>query len=50
MLRFLDNLVYYADPSLPAFSSLTYLYLVILLSSLAIAVRSRQYSQQEAAN
>jgi hypothetical protein len=43
MLRFLDDLVFYADPTLPSFSSLTYLYLVILASSLAIAIRSRHH-------
>jgi len=42
MLQFLDNLVHYADPTLPAFSSLTYLYIVILGCSLLISFRSRQ--------
>jgi hypothetical protein len=42
MLQFLDNLVYYADPTLPSFSSLTYLYLIILFASLLISFRSRQ--------
>jgi hypothetical protein len=42
MLQFLDNLVHYADPTLPAFSSLTYLYIAILASSLLISFRSRQ--------
>lgn len=41
MLQFLDNLVHYADPTLPSFSSLTYLY-IILVSSLLISFRSRQ--------
>jgi len=47
MLKFLDNLVHYADPTLPSFSSLTYLYIVILAFSLAIAFRSRQETQEE---
>ena len=47
MLRFLDDLVSYADPTLPPFSQLTYLYLVILVSALAIAIRSRQLTQDE---
>jgi hypothetical protein len=47
MLRFLDNLVHYADPTLPAFSSLTSLYILILAFSLAIAVRSRQHAQED---
>ncbi|RYN18277.1 hypothetical protein AA0119_g10929 [Alternaria tenuissima] len=42
MLQFLDNLVHYADPTLPSFSSLTYLYIIILVSSLLISFRSRQ--------
>jgi len=46
MLGFLDNLIYYADPSLPSFSSLTYLYLVILASSLLISYRSRQQEEE----
>lgn len=49
MLRFLDDLVFYADPSLPAFSDLTYLYIVILVSSLAIAIRSRHHTTEEVA-
>jgi hypothetical protein len=48
MLQFLDNIVYYKDPTLPSMSSLTYLYLVILASSLLISYRSRH--AEEAAN
>jgi hypothetical protein len=44
MLEFLDRLVYHPDPSLPSFSSITYLYIVILGFSLAIAARSRYHS------
>jgi hypothetical protein len=47
MLRFLDNLVHYADPTLPSFSSLTYLFLFILGITLAGAIRDRQYEQEE---
>lgn len=49
MLQFLDNLVYYADPTLPAFSSLAYLYILILASSLLISFRSRQHLQENSA-
>jgi hypothetical protein len=49
MLGFLDNLVHYADPTLPSFSSLTYLYVLILAFSLAIAARSRQFAQEDSA-
>jgi hypothetical protein len=49
MLRFLDNLVHYADPTLPSFSSLTYLYIFILVVTLAGAIRTRQHEQEEAA-
>lgn len=47
MFQFLDQLVHYADPTLPSFSSLTSLYILILLSSLAIAARTRQHAQEQ---
>lgn len=47
MLQFLDDLVSYADPTLTSFSSLTYLYIAILASSLLISFRSRRHAQQE---
>jgi hypothetical protein len=46
MLQFLDSLVHYADPTLPSFSSLTYLYMVILLLSLAGAIRSKSHQDE----
>ena len=49
MLHYLDRLVFYADPSLPPLSSLAYLYLLILASSLLISFRSRQQIQAEGA-
>lgn len=49
MLHYLDKLVYYADPTLPAFSSLAALYLVILGSALLISIRSRQHIEAESA-
>jgi hypothetical protein len=49
MLQFLDNLVSYADPTLPSFSSLTYLYIAILALSLLISIRSQQHREAEGA-
>lgn len=42
MLQFLDKLVYYQDPTLPAFSSLAYLFILVLISAFLISYRSRQ--------
>lgn len=42
MLQFLDKLVHYQDPTLPAFSNLAYLFILVLFSSFLISCRSRQ--------
>lgn len=48
MLQFLDRLVSYQDPTLPAFSNLVYLFALVLLSASLIAYRSRQLETETA--
>jgi hypothetical protein len=50
MLQFLDNLIHYQDPTLPAFSHLAYLFILILLASFLISARSEPYTTGEVAN
>lgn len=48
MLQFLDRLVSYQDPTLPAFSNLAYLFIVVLLSAFLISYRSQQLHAETA--